>query len=157
MDNRGQIFAFDAEKQRLAPIFDRLKRAGTRNVQAFADPARLEALKDQCDLVLVDAPCTGSGTWRRRPDAKWRLTERQLEMRQAEQADILAQGRPLREARRAAGLCHLLGLSRREQRAGRAFSSSNSDFAAEDHAAIWAARFPGMEALARVEPTAASS
>src|SRR5690606_18052175 len=37
MDNRGQIFAHDAEKQRLAPIFDRLRRAGARNVQAVAD------------------------------------------------------------------------------------------------------------------------
>jgi 16S rRNA (cytosine967-C5)-methyltransferase len=41
------------------------------------------------DLVVVDAPCTGSGTWRRRPDAKWRLGERQLEARMAEQAAIL--------------------------------------------------------------------
>ncbi len=90
MENRGQIFAFDAEKQRLAPIFDRLKRAGTRNVQAFADRRRLVGLEGQMDLVLVDAPCTGTGTWRRRPDAKWRLGERQLEQRREEQAAILA-------------------------------------------------------------------
>lgn len=89
MDNRGQLFAHDADKSRLAPIFDRLRRAGTRNVQAFADAARLEPLVGQCDLVLVDAPCTGSGTWRRRPDAKWRLSERQLEQRRGEQAAIL--------------------------------------------------------------------
>src|SRR5690606_26124514 len=71
MDNSGQIYAFDSEKQRLAPIFDRLSRAGCRNVQVIARPSELEPLTGQCDLVLVDAPCTGSGTWRRRPDAKW--------------------------------------------------------------------------------------
>jgi 16S rRNA (cytosine967-C5)-methyltransferase len=42
--------------------------------------------------VLIDAPCTGSGTWRRRPDAKWRLTPEQLAARVAEQQAILAEG-----------------------------------------------------------------
>src|SRR5690606_7196659 len=86
MDNRGQIFAHDSEKQRLAPIFDRLRRSGAHNVQAVTNAAGLEPLKGQMDIVLVDAPCTGSGTWRRRPDAKWRLTDRQLEVRVREQA-----------------------------------------------------------------------
>ncbi len=89
MENRGQIFAHDADRQRLAPIFDRLKRAGCRNVQVIADKAALAPLEGQMDLVLVDAPCTGSGTWRRRPDSKWRLTARQLEIRVAEQTAIM--------------------------------------------------------------------
>jgi 16S rRNA (cytosine967-C5)-methyltransferase len=89
MENKGQIHAYDAEKQRLAPIFERLKRAGCRNVQAHAERAELTQLEGRMDIVLVDAPCTGSGTWRRRPDAKWRLTDRQLEQRMAEQAAIL--------------------------------------------------------------------
>ena len=91
MQNRGQIFAFDADKSRLAPIFDRLKRAGSRNVQAIADGQALEPLKDRMDLVLVDAPCTGSGTWRRRPDAKWRLSAEQLQTRMNEQNAVLGQ------------------------------------------------------------------
>ncbi len=89
MENRGQIFAHDAEKQRLVPIFERLRRAESRNVQVVAKPAELEPLAGHMDIVLIDAPCTGSGTWRRRPDAKWRLTDRQLETRRAEQAAIL--------------------------------------------------------------------
>ena len=89
MENTGQIHAFDAEKPRLAPIFERLKRAGSRNVQATPDRSALEPLLGCMDIVLVDAPCTGSGTWRRRPDAKWRLTEKQLEQRMAEQSAIL--------------------------------------------------------------------
>jgi 16S rRNA (cytosine967-C5)-methyltransferase len=89
MGNKGQIHATDSDKTRLAPIFDRLKRAETRNVQVHAAKSDLSALEDAMDCVLVDAPCTGAGTWRRRPDAKWRLSERQLELRMAEQSAIL--------------------------------------------------------------------
>lgn len=89
MENRGQIFAHDAERQRLAPIFERIKRAGCRNVQVIAEVEGLKNLEGRADLVLVDAPCTGSGIWRRRPDAKWRLSEAQLETRMREQADVL--------------------------------------------------------------------
>ncbi len=89
MDNRGQVHAHDADRNRLAPIFERLKRAGTRNVQVHARTNELEALVGKMDCVLVDAPCTGSGTWRRRPDSKWRLDERNLELRIAEQDEVL--------------------------------------------------------------------
>jgi len=89
MENTGQIFAHDADKARLAPIFDRLRRAEATNVEVVAKRSELEAQAGSMDLVLVDAPCTGSGTWRRRPDAKWRLSARQLAARQAEQAAIL--------------------------------------------------------------------
>lgn len=90
MQNKGQIFAYDAERSRLAPIYDRLKRAGAHNVQV-CPPAQgvLDNLLQRMDKVVVDAPCTGSGTWRRRPDAKWRLSPNQLETRQSEQAKIL--------------------------------------------------------------------
>lgn len=90
MENRGQIHAYDADKARLAPIFARLRRAGVRNVQIHADSSTLAPLSGHMDLVVVDAPCTGTGTWRRRPDTKWRLTESQLEQRVAEQQEVLA-------------------------------------------------------------------
>jgi len=91
MGNTGQIYAFDADARRLAPIFERLRRAGARNVQVRspADAARLDDLDARMDLVFVDAPCSGAGTWRRKPDAKWRLTERQLERRIIEQQTVL--------------------------------------------------------------------
>ncbi len=91
MENRGQIHAFDADRNRLAPIFERLKRAGTRNVQVHARASELDALEGRMDCVLVDAPCTGVGTWRRRPDVKWRLDERNLAQRLEEQDAVLAQ------------------------------------------------------------------
>ena len=90
MENKGQIVATDRDRWRLAPIFERLKRAETRNVQVREAGAALDDLAGRMDAVLIDAPCTGTGTWRRRPDAKWRLTERAVGERVAEQRAILA-------------------------------------------------------------------
>lgn len=97
MENKGQIFAYDIDHQRLAKAPPRLQRAGVRNVQIL-DPRAdrpLERLADSMDLVLIDAPCSGSGTWRKRPDAKWRLAPDQLTQRQRDQGEALALGAPL--------------------------------------------------------------
>lgn len=91
MDNRGQIYAHDADRNRLAPIYDRIKRAGAHNIQVRPpEPGALDDLAGRMDKVVVDAPCTGTGTWRRHPDTKWRLGEAQLDKRLEEQAQILA-------------------------------------------------------------------
>lgn len=90
MNNKGQVHAYDTDRKRLAPIIERLKRAGTRNVQVHEGIATLTPLEGRFDRVLVDAPCTGTGTWRRRPDTKWRLTEKNLEERIAQQEEALA-------------------------------------------------------------------
>ncbi|MDM9627039.1 RsmB/NOP family class I SAM-dependent RNA methyltransferase [Rhizobium sp. S152] len=91
MHNKGQVHAYDADRKRLAPIIERLKRAGTRNVQVHDDAKALKGLEGRCDKVLVDAPCTGTGTWRRRPDTKWRLTAKNLDERTQQQQDALTQ------------------------------------------------------------------
>lgn len=91
MENRGQIYAYDGDRNRLAPIYDRLRRAGARNVQVRPPgPDALAGLEGQMDRVLVDAPCTGSGVWRRRPDAKWRVTPEALQKRVGEQDAVLS-------------------------------------------------------------------
>jgi 16S rRNA (cytosine967-C5)-methyltransferase len=93
MGNKGQIFAYDSDRHRLAPIYDRLKRTGARNVQVRApNEGALDDLVGKMDRVVIDAPCTGSGTWRRRPDAKWKLTAEQVAARVAEQKAILEEG-----------------------------------------------------------------
>jgi 16S rRNA (cytosine967-C5)-methyltransferase len=92
MANKGQIHAHDADKHRLAPIFARLRRAGARNVQIHPAGAALDDLAGKMDLVFVDAPCTGSGAWRRNPDAKARLTPRAFEQRLAQQRAVLDLG-----------------------------------------------------------------
>ncbi|ALK08039.1 RsmB/NOP family class I SAM-dependent RNA methyltransferase [Blastochloris viridis] len=94
MANRGQVFAFDTDSRRLAPIFPRLERAGTRNVQVRAPKGPRDVLADlagHMDLVVIDAPCTGTGTWRRNPDAKWRLRPGALAQRTEQQAELLDQ------------------------------------------------------------------
>jgi 16S rRNA (cytosine967-C5)-methyltransferase len=90
MENRGQIFAHDTDKHRLAPIHERLMRSGVRDVQVrVAGEGILRDLEGRMDRVVVDAPCTGSGTWRRRPDTKWKLRPEHFEKRVMEQHDIL--------------------------------------------------------------------
>lgn len=90
MGNKGQIFAYDSDRTRLAPIFERLKRNGVRNAQVRSpEPNVLDDLAGKMDRVVVDAPCTGTGTWRRRPDTKWKLTPELIALRQADQSAIL--------------------------------------------------------------------
>lgn len=92
MENRGQIFATDNDKRRLAPIHDRLSRSGARNVQVRTPKSigtELDDLAGRMDLVLIDAPCTGTGSWRRNPDAKWRMRPGALAQRVKEQAELL--------------------------------------------------------------------
>jgi 16S rRNA (cytosine967-C5)-methyltransferase len=92
MENQGQIYAADPDSRRLAPIFARLARSGARNVQVRAPKGQADVLADidgRCDLVLIDAPCTGSGAWRRNPDAKWRIRPGALEQRIKDQDETL--------------------------------------------------------------------
>src|SRR5580692_8323679 len=94
MENQGQIYAADPDAHRLAPIFARLARSGARNVQVRAPKGKADVLADlngRCDLVLVDAPCSGSGAWRRNPDAKWRMRPGALEQRIKNQRETLQQ------------------------------------------------------------------
>jgi len=97
MENTGQLYAYDADRMRLRPIFERLKRSGVRDVQVLApdEASALAELKGKMDRVIVDAPCTRSGVWRRRPDAKWRLSPQMLEARLAEQRAVLDQAAPM--------------------------------------------------------------
>lgn len=94
MHNRGQLYAYDSDGRRLMPLHERLERAGARNIQIRAPRGQTDVLADldgRCDLVLIDAPCTGTGVWRRHPDAKWRLAPGALTLRLQEQAALLAQ------------------------------------------------------------------
>jgi 16S rRNA (cytosine967-C5)-methyltransferase len=101
MQNKGQIFATDDDKRRLAPIHDRLKRSGARNVQVRTPKSvggEIDDLAKHIDLVMIDAPCTGTGAWRRNPDAKWRMRPGALEQRQKEQTEVLDRAVPLVKA-----------------------------------------------------------
>ena len=84
MADRGRIIACDTDRGRLGRMHPRLMRSGLTIVEArLLDPGEeLRALNDvkaQADIVLVDAPCSGMGTWRRNPETRWRLTPERLE------------------------------------------------------------------------------
>ncbi|MEN2494379.1 MAG: Ribosomal RNA small subunit methyltransferase B [Hyphomicrobiaceae bacterium hypho_1] len=91
MQNTGKVFAFDTNKHQLQPIFKRIQRAGVRNIRVLkaADIATLNNLGPCFDIVFVDAPCSGSGVWRRRPDTKWRIKPTNLVSRISEQKTAL--------------------------------------------------------------------
>ena len=98
MENKGQIFATDTDKRRLAPIHERLERAGAHNVQVRTPRGAKDALaglEGRADLVLIDAPCTGTGAWRRNPDAKWRVRPGALAERLKDQVETLDRAVPL--------------------------------------------------------------
>jgi 16S rRNA (cytosine967-C5)-methyltransferase len=82
MRSTGRIYAFDIHARRLAGLGPRLKRSGLSNVHPAAiateNDMRVKRLSGKIDRVLVDAPCSGSGTLRRNPDLKWRFDESEL-------------------------------------------------------------------------------
>ncbi|WP_181705538.1 RsmB/NOP family class I SAM-dependent RNA methyltransferase [Chthonobacter rhizosphaerae] len=139
MENRGQIYAYDSDKRRFGDILDRISRSGAHNIQ-IREPRKTDVLgdlADRMDLVLVDAPCTGSGTWRRRPDAKWRLAPGALDTRRQEQAHVLAEAaRLVRPGGRLLYVtCSILPEENEDQVA--AFLNAQPDFRLGDTAAAW--------------------
>ena len=113
MNNTGKLYAFDNDPRRMRDIIPRAQRAGVTNLTVLSpmDREPLKALEGTIDLVFVDAPCTGSGTWRRHPDTKWKLKPAQLDRRMAEQDGVLDQAAVLAapNARIVYVTCSLLG------------------------------------------------
>ena len=149
MENQGQIYAADDDARRLAPIFARLARSGARNVQVRAPRGREDVLADlegRCDLVLIDAPCTGSGAWRRNPDGKWRIRPGALEQRIKDQDETLENA--LRFVKRGGRIvyitCSVLKAENEDRIAE--FMARHDDFLPVDAGAE--ARSAGLPALA---------
>src|SRR5262245_24255205 len=145
MRNTGQVYAYDDDSQRLRPIFERLKRAGARNVQVLpaGDAAALNGLGPRFDVVFIDAPCTGTGAWRRRPDAKWRLKPASLAQRLEEQRALLEQSAPLVKpgGRLVYVTCSVLPEENGDQLAR--FAASHPQFAPVPWREAWAAGVGG--------------
>ena len=139
MENKGQLYATDDDKRRLAPIHARLERAGVRNVQVRTPKSvgnELADLAGRIDLVLIDAPCTGIGAWRRNPDAKWRVRPGALEERVKEQAAVLERAAALVKpgGRIAYVTCSVLAEENGDQ--VRAFVGRHPDFSVEKPAEV---------------------
>lgn len=147
MQNKGQLYAFDADRLRLAPIHERLQRAGVRNIQV-RDPASssLDDLVGLMDLVFIDAPCTGTGVWRRRPDSKWRLSEKALEDRMADQRQVLERASKYVKpgGRLAYVTCSVLSAENQDQ--ANWFLENNPDFKPNPAIDVWKETLPGTTA-----------
>src|ERR1700754_4306395 len=144
MQGKGRLIATDHDKRQLAPIYERLSRAGVHNADIRTPKGDTDTLSDihaSADLVLIDAPCTGTGTWRRNPDAKWRMRPGALEVRLKDQIEVLdrAAGLVKPGGRIAYITCSVLPPENAEQ--VRAFTTRHPEFAvvppAETASVLW--------------------
>lgn len=128
--NGGKLIAADVVNKRLENIRPRLKRAGVEAdlVLIGQNGGGLEAVNGQADLVFVDAPCSGSGTWRRRPEDAWRLTAEEVDKVHALQVRILGQaGKLVKPGGRLVYVtCSML--ARENEASADAFEAANPDF-----------------------------
>jgi 16S rRNA (cytosine967-C5)-methyltransferase len=142
MGNRGHLVACDVSAPRLERATQRLRRAGASIVQRVPlSSARDKWVKRHArgfDRVFVDAPCTGTGTWRRNPDAKWRLKPEDLTELTALQAEILDSAERLVKpgGRLVYATCSLLGEENEAQI--ERFLAHHPDYALLPIAAVWA-------------------
>jgi 16S rRNA (cytosine967-C5)-methyltransferase len=100
MDNRGIVLASDVDRTRLSRLAPRAERAGTtiietRLLDGDREAAALEDWTDRADVVLIDAPCSGTGTWRRNPEARWRLSPPRIARLAVTQSRLLDLGATL--------------------------------------------------------------
>jgi 16S rRNA (cytosine967-C5)-methyltransferase len=91
MRNRGTILANDSDVRKLKNLKKRVSRAGASCIRSLTRPNELEAYQGKCDAVVVDAPCSGTGTIRRSPDLKWRLTASQMDEYPKKQIELLGE------------------------------------------------------------------
>ena len=132
MQGKGRLIATDHDKRQLAPIHERLSRGGVHNVEVRTPKGASDPVGDiraSADLVLIDAPCTGTGTWRRNPDAKWRMRPGALEIRLRDQIEVLDRASRMVKAggRIAYITCSVLSEENSEQ--VRAFVARHPEFA----------------------------
>lgn len=131
MQGQGRLVASDVVARRLDNIRPRLERAGVAAelVLIGQNGGGLEALNGEADLVFVDAPCSGSGTWRRRPEDAWRLTPEEVARLHALQVRILDQAAKLVKpgGRLAYVTCSML--SAENEASADAFEAAHAEFA----------------------------
>lgn len=140
MGGRGRLLTSDSDQRRLDRAAARFRRAGAHFAErrVIPDLADVKDLAESFDRVLVDAPCSGSGAWRRQPDARWRLTPAALAGYRAAQQALLAKAATLVRpgGRLIYVTCSLLGEENEDQ--VRTFLETQGDFAAHPVDEVWA-------------------
>ena len=143
MQNKGRLVAHDVDRHRLRPIFERVLRAGASCVEVVSADQSAVMQDESFDCVVVDAPCSGTGTWRRKPEIKWKLTRKTLDTRLIEQRNILESGAKLvrKGGRLAYFTCSLLP----EENTGQVkqFLAGHKDFKLLPYGEQWARTIGG--------------
>jgi 16S rRNA (cytosine967-C5)-methyltransferase len=153
MHDRGEIIACDVRHAALTELERRAARAGASIIKTL--PLDGGPPEGPFDLVLVDAPCSGSGTWRRQPESRWRLGPERLAELMAIQDRLLDQGAALvrRGGRLVYATCSILPSENQDR--VHELLDRNSGFEAENAAQIWQGPLPpGLEADYRASPLA---
>jgi len=161
MANKGHVDACDVEARRIEGAVKRLRRAGVFNASMQLLKSERDAWvkhhAGRYDRVLVDAPCTGTGTWRRNPDARWNLAPNDIVELTEKQARILDSAARLVKpgGRLVYVTCSLLAAE--NERQVDAFQERHEDFIPRSVDNVWnetigGAKPPGVGALARLTP-----
>ena len=156
MRSSGRLYAFDINEKRLTSMGQRLKRSGLSNVHPVAirneADVRVKRLNGKCDRVLVDAPCSGSGTLRRNPDLKWRFSEAELaRVNEVQHAVLRAAARLVKPGGRVVyATCSLL--ERENQGVIEAFLAQHPDFQVVPAATVLRAQKIEVDHMARFAP-----
>lgn len=139
MKNEGEVLAFDDNPARLKPLAERAARAGATCISIVEKRGGPKWGNGKFDRVLVDAPCSGTGTWRRQPELRWRLTPERLKELKKTQAWLLDDAARHTKAggRLIYATCSILPSENQEQVA--AFMARYSDFAIRPAREIWGA------------------
>ena len=156
MRSTGRLYAFDVNDKRLSGLGPRLKRSGLSNVHPVVirgeSDVRVKRLNGKCDRVLVDAPCSGSGTLRRNPDLKWRFSEAELARVNDVQRSVLrAAARLLKPGGRLVyATCSLL--VRENQHVVEAFLTEHAEYELVPAATVLRAQSIDVEYAAQFAP-----
>lgn len=91
MGNKGRVLAMDVEDKKLESLRERAKRAGATSIETrlISSTKVIKRLHESADRILLDAPCSGLGVWRRNPDGRWKFTREDAERLKSTQRDIL--------------------------------------------------------------------
>jgi 16S rRNA (cytosine967-C5)-methyltransferase len=160
MANRGKLVACEVSQRRLDRAARRLRRAGVTNVERRALSGErdkwVKRHKAGFDRVFADVPCLGTGTWRRNPDAKWRMRPEDLaELLERQQAILRSAARLVRPGGRLIyATCSLL--REEDESQAEAFLAAEPDFSPIPVAQVWAETIggvsPGGEQYLRLTP-----
>ncbi len=136
MENKGSVFASDVHTKRLDNLSKRAKRAGAHNIRTHVLSSEsdkwVKHQRARADIVLIDAPCSGTGTWRRSPDSRWNLKQENLDnLVELQQRILISSSRLVKPGGRLLyATCSLLKEENEDQVAS--FLAANSDFFAAD-------------------------